>query len=81
MEGEEALNESQDSIRLSSIIKIKLADGPLLQTRHISKPFEIWKALENLYSPKDFSSKFLLCKDLFDTTLQKSSYRMGLYLN
>ena len=30
MEGEEALNENQDSIRSSSIIKLNLANGPLL---------------------------------------------------
>ncbi len=49
--------------------------------RHISKPYEVWKALENLYSPKGFSSEFLLCKELFDTTLEKSNNKMEIYLN
>ena len=62
-------------------MKLNLYDGPLLQIRHITKPYEVWKALENLYSPKGFSLEFLLCKELFDTTLEKSRYHMETYLN
>ena len=63
------------------MIQLNLADGPLLQVRHILKPYEVWKALENLYSPKGFSSEFLLCKELFDTSLEKSDNKMEQYLN
>jgi hypothetical protein len=36
--------------------------------------------LKNLYSPKGFSSEFLICKELFETTLSKYS-SMEEYLN
>ena len=71
----------QSAIKSVSLMKLNLYDGPLLQVRHISKPYEVWKALENLYSPKGFSSEFLLCKELFDTTLEKLNNKMELYLN
>ena len=71
----------QSAIKSVSLMKLNLYDGPLLQVRHISKPYEVWKALKNLYSPKGFSSEFLLCGELFDTTLEKSNNKMELYLN
>ena len=72
---------NESATKAVSIIKLNCFDSPLLQVRHISKPYEVWKALENLYSPKGFSSEFLLCKELFDTTLEKSNNKMELYLN
>ena len=75
------IEPDQSAIKSVSLIKLNCFDGPLLQVRHISKPYEVWKALENLYSPKGFSSEFLLCKELFDTTLEKSNNKMELYLN
>ncbi len=71
----------EKAIKAEALIKLNLFDGPLLQVRHISKPYEVWKALENLYSPKGFSSEFLLCKELFDTTLEKSNNKIEIYLN
>ena len=47
----------QSAIKSVSLMKLNLYDGPLLQVRHISKPYKVWKALENLYSPKGFSSE------------------------
>ena len=81
IELDERVHQSSDSIKTSSLIKLNLCDGPLLQVRHINKPYEIWQVLENLYSSKGFSSEFLLCKELFDITLMKSDYKMKLYVN
>ena len=61
-------------------IRLSLADGPLLQIRNIQDPLEAWSALKALYEPKGFSSEFLLCKELFQTTLR--SYKsVESYLN
>ena len=81
IEGGLLTEPDQNATKTTSLMKLNLYDGPLLQVRHISKPVEVWKALENLYSPKGFSSEFLLCKELFDSTLEKSNNKMELYLN
>jgi len=81
VEGEEPINESPEAAKTTAIIKLNLADGPLLQIRHIFKAFDVWAALKDLYSPKGFSSEFLLCKELFDTTLKGNNHRMENYLN
>ena len=54
-------------------IRLTIEDGPLLQIRHSETALEAWKLLKNLYSPKGFSSEFLICKELFETTLSKYS--------
>ena len=59
---------------------VNTEDGPLLQIRHSKTALEAWKMLKNLYSPKGFSSEFLICKELFETTLSKYS-SMEEYLN
>ena len=51
-------------------IRLTIKDGPLL---HSKTALEAWKMLKNLYSPKGFSSEFLICKELFKTTLSKYS--------
>ena len=61
-------------------IRLSLADGPLLQIRNIRDPLEAWNALKALYEPKGFSSEFLLCRELFQTTL-KSYKSIESYLN
>ena len=53
-------------------IRLALADGPLLQTRYITNPYILWNSLKNLYQSKGFNSEFLICKELFNTTLTKS---------
>ena len=57
-----------------------IKDGPFLQIRHSETALEAWKLLKNLYSLKGFSSEFLICKELFETTLSKYS-SMEEYLN
>ncbi len=54
---------------------------PLLQTQNIKKPYELWDAFVNLYSPKGFSSEFLICRELFNTNLAKCNNNMEFYLN
>ena len=51
-----------------------------MQIRYTKTALEAWKLLKNLYSPKGFSSEFLICKELFETTLSKHS-SMEEYLN
>ena len=62
-------------------IRLHLRDGPLLQTRQVKKPKDLWDKLKALYEPKGFSSDFLICKDLFDTTLTKCGGSIEKYLN
>ena len=52
---------------------LKTEDGLLLQIQHSKTALKAWKMLKNLYSPKGFSSKFLICKKLFETILSKYS--------
>ena len=40
-----------------------------------------WSSLENLYSPKGFSSEFLICKELFETNLEGCNNSMETFLN
>lgn len=61
-------------------IKLLINDGPLLQIQHINRANEAWTSLKNLYSPKGFSSEFLICREFFETTLSKYS-NMEEYLN
>ena len=63
-----------------ALIRLAISDGPLLQIRNIKTPLEAWNTLKNLYSPKGFSSEFLLLKELFNTTLSNSESMEG-YLN
>jgi hypothetical protein len=61
-------------------IKLLVEDGPLLQIQHITSAKEAWESLKNLYSPKGFTSEFLICREFFNTTLDKHS-SMEEYLN
>ena len=61
-------------------IRLTIEDGPLLQIQYSKTALEAWNLLKNLYSPKGFSSEFLICKELFETTLSKYS-SMEEYLN
>jgi gag-polypeptide of LTR copia-type len=54
-------------------IRLTIKDGLLLQIQYSKTALEAWKLLKNLYSPKGFSSEFLICKELFETTLSKYS--------
>jgi len=61
-------------------IRLIIEDGPLLQIQYSKTALEAWKLLKNLYSLKGFSLEFLICKELFETTLSKYS-SMEEYLN
>jgi len=63
-----------------SLLRLSLAPGPLLQTRHHQDPLKLWEELERLYKPKGFSSEFLMCKELFKTTLQSCGKDIEKYL-
>ena len=52
-------------------IRLALAEGPLLQVSTIERARDTWIQLENLYATKGFSSEFLICKEFFETKLNK----------
>ncbi|POS82659.1 hypothetical protein EPUL_005826, partial [Erysiphe pulchra] len=52
-------------------IQLCLEDGPLLQVHNLTRAHQTWVALKNLYSPKGFSSEFLILKELFSCKLSK----------
>jgi len=62
-------------------IRLALVNGSLLQTRNITDPCLLWEKLRTLYEPKGFSSDFLICKELFETTLSKMNNFIEDYLN
>jgi hypothetical protein len=62
------LTTEQNSKALSAIL-LFLDDGPLLNTRHLKTPYEIWSRLKELYNPEGFTTDFLVLKQLFSTNL------------
>jgi gag-polypeptide of LTR copia-type len=70
-----------ESAKASAVIRTKLADGPLLQTKGITDSVGLWNQLRSLYEPRGFSSEFLTCKELFRTTLTRCNNSMDTYLN
>ena len=80
-EGFEKTIPTSQAEKAMTLLKLSLLDDPLLQIHHLSKPYTVWKTLERLYSSKDFSSEFLLCKELFNTTLDSSEKKIKMYLN
>jgi Pol polyprotein, beta-barrel domain/gag-polypeptide of LTR copia-type len=73
--------EQEDkSPKAAAIIRLFLEDGPLIQVKGITKAIEIWDRLKALYEPKGFSSEFLLCRELFDTTLVRTGNSIEAYL-
>ena len=75
-------NDISEDINAKALSNIQLLieDGPLLQIQHITRAFIAWESLKNLYSPKGFSSEFLICRELFETTLLKY-FTIEEYLN
>jgi hypothetical protein len=57
--------------RALSNIQLYINDSPLLQIQNITRAYITWDSLKNLYSPKGFSSKFLIYKEFFKTNLSK----------
>ena len=76
IESENAILESNNSIRTISIIKLNYYDKPLLQSQYINKSYDIWMTLQNLYSSKEVSSEFFLCHQLFEITLDNCDNKM-----
>ena len=68
------------SLKALAYIRLALADGPLLQTKSIRDPYKLLKALGGLYESKGFSSEFILCKSLINTTLSNSKGNLEFYL-
>lgn len=71
--------EEQD--KATALIRLALKDGPLLQTKIEEDPLALWNRLKTLYEPKGFSSEFLICKELFRTTLANTGKNIESYLN
>jgi len=63
-----------------SNIRLTIEDGLLLANTVFQNSSGTWKLLKNLYSPKGFSSEFLICKELFETTYLNTP-SMEEYLN
>jgi hypothetical protein len=74
--------ELEDDINNKALANIGLVveHGPLLQIQHVSTALESWESFKNLYSPKGFTSEFFICREFFNTTLDKYT-SMEEYLN
>jgi hypothetical protein len=68
------------SQRAAALIRLAVEDGPLIQIKGLKDAISIWDRLQQLYEPKGFSSEFLLCKELFATTLSGCSNSIETYL-
>ena len=60
------------SYRALAIIRLHLENGPLINTKHCLSSEALIHCLQTLYKPKGFSSDFILCKELFTTTLARA---------
>ena len=76
---ETTFNPAVDKKALSTI-RLLVEDGPLLQIQYSKTALAAWQTLEDLYSPKGFTSEFLICKEFFSTTLE-SFNSMEEYIN
>ena len=70
----------QASVKASAIIRLTLEDSPLVQTQYIEDANQLQNQLKTLYKPRGFSSEFLICRELFNTTLSKCNNSMEAYL-
>src|SRR3954471_17070427 len=71
----------ENAYKAAALIKLALEDGPLLQTRYLNNPFLLWNSFKDLYKAKGFSSKFLLSKELINTTLNSYKGNLEEYIN
>jgi hypothetical protein len=69
------------SLKASALIRLAVEDGPLIQLKGLKSAIAIWDRLKDLYEPKGFSSEFLVCKELFSTTLARCGNSIETYLN
>ena len=77
----DATKTTDNADKSLALIRLAIEDGPLLQIRNLITPQDAWDGLKKLYSPKGFSSEFLLFKEFFDTTLVNSSNSVEAYIN
>ena len=68
------------STKACALIRLTLDDGPLIQTRGITDALTLWNRLLGLYQSRGFSSEFLICKELFNTTLARCNNSIESYL-
>ena len=68
------------SQKAAALIRLAVEDGPLIQIKGLKSAISIWDRLRELYEPKGFSSEFLLCKELFTTTLSRCGNSIKAYL-
>jgi predicted sulfurtransferase len=52
-----------------------------LQTRFLKNPYTLYNTLKNLYCAQGFSSKFILSKELINTTINSYKGNLELYVN
>ena len=69
------------AFRVTGISRLSLSDKPLIQAKHLQSLKQLWQYLKDLYSPKGFSSEFLLFKELFSTSLINSNGDMEGFLS
>jgi hypothetical protein len=77
--GEEDLEP--EARKATSLIKLSLEDGPLLQTKTVDNPFLLWEQLKTLYSSKGFTSEFLLSQELITITLDNYKGNLESYID
>ena len=65
----EGAKSTKDDNKALSYIQLACADGPLLYILAIDTLLDAWKHLECLYTPRSFSSEFILFKEFFGATL------------
>ena len=65
----EGAKSSKDNNKALSYIQLAYTDGPLLYISTIDILLDAQKYLERLYTPRDFSSEFILFKEFFRATL------------
>jgi len=68
------------SVKAAALIRLAVEDGPLIQIKGLGSVIAIWDRLRQLYEPKGFSSEFLICKELFATTLSRCNNFIEAYL-
>ena len=74
-------NDPSCDSRALGLIRLSLSTGPLLNTKHCTTAPAILEGLENLYSPKGFSSDYMICQDFFNTTIQQANGSIEAYLS
>ena len=67
--GEPSAKGLKEDAKALSYIQLACVDGPLLHISAINNPTDAWEYLSRLYTPRGFSSEFILFKEFFGATL------------